>query len=203
MKRLRILLLATSCALALFSVLMMLRSRSICDSITISCGGNRFLDIRFYDTGPTFTLIRGLQGWTGPSWRTSSASNPDGTMLNMTLNNRAYGSSRAFLGVEVSQSSRAWFNTHGSMARVSWAGWIAVDWWLAAALFAIAPTFWILRRQIRRLRPPADPDARPCEVCGYDLRAQEVPRCPECGTPFGVDRKRDRKKGLAGVLLRR
>lgn len=27
-----------------------------------------------------------------------------------------------------------------------------------------------------------DPSFLPCPHCGYDLRAQTVPRCPECGT---------------------
>jgi hypothetical protein len=26
-----------------------------------------------------------------------------------------------------------------------------------------------------------------CRQCGYDLRGQTEPRCPECGTPFDVD----------------
>jgi rubrerythrin len=26
-----------------------------------------------------------------------------------------------------------------------------------------------------------------CPKCGYDLRATELPRCPECGTPFERD----------------
>ena len=31
---------------------------------------------------------------------------------------------------------------------------------------------------------PAVPGARTCAACGYDLRGQVEPRCPECGTTF-------------------
>jgi len=49
--------------------------------------------------------------------------------------------------------------------------------WLGAAVFALLPAFWLLRRLIRRKRPcPGF-----CQKCGYDLRATPE-RCPECGT---------------------
>ena len=32
--------------------------------------------------------------------------------------------------------------------------------------------------------PPAEPSARHCGTCGYDLRGAADPRCPECGTAF-------------------
>jgi len=31
-----------------------------------------------------------------------------------------------------------------------------------------------------------------CLECGYDLRGQTEPRCPECGTPFGQHASRSR-----------
>jgi hypothetical protein len=51
--------------------------------------------------------------------------------------------------------------------------------WLLAALLAIAPGTWALRRRrlSRRQR------AGCCLACGYDLRAHGAgERCPECGT---------------------
>jgi hypothetical protein len=50
--------------------------------------------------------------------------------------------------------------------------------WLAAILFAIAPTYWLLvgprRRRAKRRKLGL------CLHCGYDLRATPD-RCPECG----------------------
>ncbi len=48
---------------------------------------------------------------------------------------------------------------------------------------ALAPVLAIVilrrhRQQIRKIEQGI------CVVCGYDLRGQVEPRCPECGTPF-------------------
>lgn len=53
-----------------------------------------------------------------------------------------------------------------------------------------------------------------CRTCGYDLRGQSAPRCPECGQEFNPDERayletgvyprpalRRRRRGLIGVLL--
>ncbi|MGE5607712.1 MAG: hypothetical protein ACM359_00515 [Bacillota bacterium] len=46
--------------------------------------------------------------------------------------------------------------------------------------------FWLFRRRIQRtLRQQLLARGVPiCLGCGYDLRGQLEPRCPECGTPF-------------------
>ena len=48
---------------------------------------------------------------------------------------------------------------------------------------------WFWRHRLRRyLREQLVARGIPvCVKCGYDLRGQSVPRCPECGTPFDVD----------------
>lgn len=45
---------------------------------------------------------------------------------------------------------------------------------------------WIGRREIQRFlrRQLIDRLVPICLECGYNLRAQTVPRCPECGTPM-------------------
>jgi hypothetical protein len=52
--------------------------------------------------------------------------------------------------------------------------WIPVSLLLSAVVF-VRNRYW--------------PDYGPgrCKRCGYDLRGLPIPRCPECGTPFGVD----------------
>jgi hypothetical protein len=57
--------------------------------------------------------------------------------------------------------------------------------WMASMVIALFASV-VLRlhgskesRRTRRLQVPPI-----CEFCGYDLRSQIEPRCPECGTPF-------------------
>jgi hypothetical protein len=54
---------------------------------------------------------------------------------------------------------------------------ISVPHCLIAILFAICPSWWLLREQRRR----AALRVGRCKTCGYDLRATPD-RCPECGT---------------------
>jgi len=88
---------------------------------------------------------------------------------------------------------------------------------LSTALFAAGPTlgvrFWnaspsrfflgmlvimspiyaagiaLRRRRLRALRILSF-HYRGCLSCGYDLRAVDAPRCPECGAPFDLARSR-------------
>ena len=48
---------------------------------------------------------------------------------------------------------------------------------------------WIWRHKLRRyLREQLMARGIPvCLKCGYDLRGQSVPRCPECGTPYDAE----------------
>ncbi len=52
--------------------------------------------------------------------------------------------------------------------------------------FGVAAVAWFWRRRCRRfLRERLIAQGIPiCLRCGYDLRGQTEPRCPECGTPF-------------------
>ena len=52
--------------------------------------------------------------------------------------------------------------------------------------FMVIGTRWIYRRRFKRyLRERLEAMGVPiCIKCGYDLRGQEEPRCPECGTGF-------------------
>ena len=38
-----------------------------------------------------------------------------------------------------------------------------------------------------------------CGKCGYDLRGQEEPRCPECNTPFDLIRMKDGRGHASGA----
>jgi hypothetical protein len=53
--------------------------------------------------------------------------------------------------------------------------------WSLAAITAIVPSIWCLRRQRDRARKRLGR----CVTCGYDLRATPD-RCPECGTAAGI-----------------
>jgi len=53
---------------------------------------------------------------------------------------------------------------------------VVIPYWFPAALFAVAPSWWIVSRLRRRRRMA---EGR-CRRCGYDLRATPG-RCPECG----------------------
>jgi len=44
--------------------------------------------------------------------------------------------------------------------------------------------FFVIPLFVWRLFARGDPSARPCGVCGYDMRAIESTQCPECGTPL-------------------
>ncbi len=53
---------------------------------------------------------------------------------------------------------------------------LMVPLWLLLAFFACPSAMHYVRRRLRK-----QPDgAKPCEQCGYDLRASQE-RCPECG----------------------
>jgi hypothetical protein len=68
---------------------------------------------------------------------------------------------------------------HGPQWRV-----VAVQCWLPAWVFAIAPSAWLGRR-VRRWRQRRAILAGRCAGCGYDVRATPA-RCPECGLGVGV-----------------
>ena len=65
---------------------------------------------------------------------------------------------------------------------------LAVGVVVAFSVVLITPmiTFLLFRRKIQRsLRRQLIDIGKPvCLICGYDLRGQTVPRCPECGTGF-------------------
>lgn len=67
-------------------------------------------------------------------------------------------------------------------------------------LLIFAIVVWLRRQRIRRtLRERLAQSGVPvCIVCGYDLRGQTVPRCPECGRPF--ESKTAKGKGDAAAL---
>jgi len=54
------------------------------------------------------------------------------------------------------------------------------------AVIGTGPGLWLFRRRIQRsLRSQLIERGVPiCFECGYDLRGQLEPRCPECGTAF-------------------
>lgn len=53
------------------------------------------------------------------------------------------------------------------------------------ATLVLALGVWFLRRKRRQAaRTPAE-STLACVRCGYDLRGQSLPRCPECGTLRG------------------
>jgi hypothetical protein len=54
--------------------------------------------------------------------------------------------------------------------------------WALAALFAIAPSFWLTGVYRRQRRAALRRGQGKCQGCGYDLRASPQ-RCPECGRP--------------------
>ena len=56
---------------------------------------------------------------------------------------------------------------------------------------------WFWRHRLRRFlrRQLLDRGIAICLKCGYDLRGQTEPRCPECGTPFGVELIRPSQPG--------
>ncbi len=55
-------------------------------------------------------------------------------------------------------------------------------------MLGIATAMWVLRPLVRRsLREQLVAKGVPiCVACGYDLRGQIEPRCPECGSAFDV-----------------
>jgi len=54
---------------------------------------------------------------------------------------------------------------------------IAIPFWFVVALTAIAPALWLTAARRRRVRLRTGR----CAGCGYDLRATDTGRCPECG----------------------
>jgi hypothetical protein len=59
----------------------------------------------------------------------------------------------------------------------------------------VAGALWFGRKTIQRsLRRQLNEAELPtCMKCGYDLRGQIEPRCPECGTPFPIQNKELKK----------
>jgi hypothetical protein len=75
------------------------------------------------------------------------------------------------------------FGTHGRRHTV--VRFVIFPWWLVIVMFCAAPVWaaarWLVRfpSELRRRRGL-------CVKCGYDLRATESGKCPECGTPTGA-----------------
>jgi hypothetical protein len=69
---------------------------------------------------------------------------------------------------------------------------LAVPYWMIAAVLAIPPVAWALRRSRRWRRPPAGC----CPGCGYDLRASSG-RCPECGRAIEPSRPAEPRAEVA------
>ncbi len=44
---------------------------------------------------------------------------------------------------------------------------------------------FVVWREMRAIDRRRHLQERVCDKCGYDLRGQIEPRCPECGEPFG------------------
>lgn len=65
---------------------------------------------------------------------------------------------------------------------------VVVQWWLPAALLAVAPGAWLADRVRLRRRHLLGL----CPACGYDLRASKE-RCPECGTPLTLSASPNRE----------
>ena len=62
--------------------------------------------------------------------------------------------------------------------------WIAM-WVIYALLFFILPNVVYSKQMRIRVRQQLQKQGiKVCMYCGYDLRGQEDPRCPECGTVF-------------------
>jgi len=68
------------------------------------------------------------------------------------------------------------------------------------------PPLWLskkaTRRKLRRMMVEAGVPI--CLKCGYDLRGQVTPRCPECGTPFDEKllRKRTNRQPSAELIAK-
>jgi uncharacterized paraquat-inducible protein A len=78
-----------------------------------------------------------------------------------------------WLGRRVHIPPIMWAGLVGGITGVS--GFVAINW------------FWRHHLQ-RHLRQQLVARGIPvCLKCGYDLRGQSVPRCPECGTPFNAE----------------
>jgi hypothetical protein len=91
-------------------------------------------------------------------------------------------SSRRIAGFEIWRRSWPGYGKEASGAYLARA--MTVPHWFIALVFALFPARWFMhvrRERRRRLRAKGL-----CVACGYDLRAS-AERCPECGTPAGVE----------------
>ena len=92
------------------------------------------------------------------------------------------------LVVAILISIRPWFTVPASMF-----GGI-VGGFTGGSGMVVLTWFWRHRCQ-RFLRQQLTASGIPiCLKCGYDLRGQTEPRCPECGTPFDVQLIEGHKK---------
>ncbi|MBI4717021.1 MAG: hypothetical protein HY763_04395 [Planctomycetes bacterium] len=72
----------------------------------------------------------------------------------------------------------------GVQAWMSWRPWVRIAAQVLSQLTVLGLLIWVGRKEFRRsLRQQLVDRGFPiCIKCGYDLRGQHRPRCPECGT---------------------